>query len=110
VEVVKMTKEERREYMRAWRAKNKDRIKEKEKQRTRQKYLASVGDFDAVLEWVATHIKGKDWTPIEGHRAKNGKPVVILYNEKADFPYSVQYAGGGSYYKTIEEARIHVPR
>lgn len=83
---------------------------DKEKQRTRQKYLASVGDFDAVLEWVATHIKGKDWTPIEGHRAKNGKPVVILYNEKADFPYSVQYAGSGSYYKTIEEARIHVPK
>lgn len=104
-----MTKEQRKEYMRNYREKNKERIKESTLLRARQNFLHSIsGDKDAVLKWISEHKVGDGWYPIEGRWRKDGFPVVILHNPKQSFSYCVQCAGNGIYFNTIERARQQV--
>lgn len=100
-----MTKEERTEYMRCYRKANKERIAQVKKERERQDFMQSIkGSVEAVFEWMKTHKAGDGFYPIEGRWSKKGFPVIILHSVKSHHPYSVQYAGNGTYFFTLEEA------
>lgn len=63
----------------------------------------------AINEWLKEHKPGEGWEPIaSGMSFVKGKPIVILQNKNDEYPYSVQYAGNGRYFKTYDEATKYV--
>ena len=63
----------------------------------------------AINEWLKDHKPGEGWEPIAGGMSfVKGKPIVILQNKNDEYPYSVQYAGSGKYFKTYEEATNYI--
>ena len=56
-------------------------------------------------EWEKTHRKGEDCRVIgEVKHRKTGLPMALLFNGDDPYPWSVQFAGSGHYFKTRAEA------
>ena len=60
----------------------------------------------AVQEWCDTHKVGDDWIPVFGYYLKK-LPIVVLFNPEAEKKVSVQYAGSGKYFDTMEDATLY---
>ena len=109
-----MTKEERREYMKAYRESHREQIRESQKRCRAKHFLESLNlddeSLQAYLLWIKNRIEAPEYVPVRGMTQKNGLPVVAFYcaDEPNGYYYSVQYAGSGHYFKTEEEMNQYI--
>ena len=58
----------------------------------------------AIEEWTTHYLWNPKFVPVDGYYFR-GLPIVLFFKEGDVMPWSVQYAGSGTYFETEAEAR-----
>jgi hypothetical protein len=64
--------------------------------------MAMTDSEKAIKAWTETHLYNPKFNPLFGS-FHNGLPIVCFYEHGSEYPYSVQYAGNGHYFRTETE-------